>query len=113
MKRLLPLIAVAALAGCGSDDDAGSEPVATTAVKMVAGNEFEPRAISVQAGQTVTWTNEDGVPHNAVAKDGDGPRSELFGKGRTYSWKAATPGTIEYVCTVHPGMDGTIEVTAP
>ncbi len=78
---------------------------------MVSGNEFSPRAIVVKAGQTVTWTNDDSVPHNAVASDGeDGPKSELFAKGKTYSWKAATPGTIEYVCTIHPGMDGTITV---
>ena len=110
--RKLPLVLLALLAGCGGDD-APSEPVATTAVKMVSGNDFEPRAITVRAGQTVTWTNEDSVPHNAVAKEGDGPRSELFGRGRSYSWRATTPGTIEYVCTIHPGMDGTIEVTAP
>ncbi|CAA9527010.1 MAG: Copper binding protein, plastocyanin/azurin family [uncultured Solirubrobacteraceae bacterium] len=108
--RALPLLAVAALAGAGCGSSETSEVFETNSVKMVRGNEFDPRAISVKAGSTVTWTNEDGVPHNAVAKDGDGPKSELFGKGKTYSWKAATPGTIEYVCTIHPGMDGTIEV---
>lgn len=108
MKRTVLALALAALAGCGGDD-AGA-PVATTAVKMVSGNEFEPQAITVKAGDTVTWTNDDGVPHNAVATEGGGPKSELFAKGGTYSWKAATPGTVEYVCTVHPGMDGTIEV---
>ena len=108
MRKLLLVLALAAT-GCGGDE--AGEPVATTAVKMVGGNDFEPKAITVKAGQTVTWTNDDGVPHNAVAKDGEGPRSELFGKGRSYAWKATTPGTIEYVCTVHPGMDGTIEVT--
>lgn len=111
MRKLILTAAVCAIAGCGNDDG-DAEPVATTAVKMVSGNEFAPRAISVDVGQTVTWTNEDSVPHNAVAKDGDGPKSELFPKGKTYSWKAATPRTIEYVCTIHPGMDGTIEVGA-
>jgi plastocyanin len=107
--RLHFLVAAVVLVGCGSEQ-AATEPERTTSVKMVSGNEFSPRAIAVDVGATVTWTNEDSVPHNAVAKDGDGPKSELFGKGKTYSWKAATPGTIEYVCTIHPGMDGTIEV---
>jgi len=110
MKRLLPL-ALAALAGCGGDDKP-ADPVATTTVKMVSGNEFEPRAVAVRAGQTVTWTNDDDVPHNAVAESGDGPRSELFGKGRSYRWTATGEGTIAYVCTVHPGMEGTIAVSA-
>ena len=111
MRRLFLAAAVClASAGCGGSSEEAAEPTRTTTVKMVGGNDFEPRAIVVKAGETVTWTNEDGVAHNAVAKDGDGPRSELFGEGGTYSWKAATPGTIEYVCTVHPGMDGTITV---
>ena len=31
--------------------------------------------------------------------------------GDTYTETIKTPGSIEYVCTVHPNMKGTIEVT--
>ena len=113
MRTLFLIAAVLFLSGCGGDDESASEPVRTTSVKMVSGNEFSPRAISVKPGETVTWTNEDDVPHNAVAKDGEGPKSELFGKGGTYRWKVTVGGTIDYVCTVHPGMDGTITVDEP
>src|SRR3712207_8082866 len=39
-------------------------------VNMVSGNEFQPKEITVNIGETVTWTNTDSVPHNAVAKEG-------------------------------------------
>ena len=125
--RRLPLVFLAAAAllgaGCGSDDeeDSGSESPVQTAkpaggsgqqVQMVSGNEFQPKGIAVNVGETITWTNADSVPHNAVAKEGEGPKSELLPKGKTYSFTPDSAGRIEYVCTIHPGMEGTIEVRA-
>src|SRR3712207_2982019 len=111
MRRLpLVLLAAAALAGagCGSDDeDSGADSPARTAttaggsgqaVSMVSGNEFQPKEITVNVGETVTWTNTDSVPHNAVAKDGEGPRSELLSKGQSYSYTPDSPGKVDYVC---------------
>jgi plastocyanin len=130
MRRLpLALIAAAALAGagCGSDDDddtaAEPEPAATeeaapsaaagdsaAKISMVSGNKFEPAEATVKAGQPVTWTNTDSVPHNAVAESGDGPKSELLSKDQTYTFTPANAGEIKYVCTIHPGMEGTLTV---
>jgi plastocyanin len=120
MKRLpLALVAVAALAGCGSDDDSAN-PVQTAKpaggsgqqIQMVSGNEFNPKQTTVNVGETVTWTNTDSVPHNAVAKSGDGPKSDLLSKGKTYSWTPKAAGKVDFVCTIHPGMEGTINVNA-
>jgi plastocyanin len=112
MRRLpLVLLATAALAaGCGSDDE--QDAVATDTIEMVGGNDFEPKAAAVRVGQRVTWVNVDGVPHNAVAETGGGPKSELLPKGGRYSFTPSEPGRIAYVCTIHPGMEGTLEVTA-
>jgi plastocyanin len=124
MRRLpIALLAVAALAaaGCGSDDDedtGANSPVRTAKpagasgqqVNMVSGNEFQPRQVAVAVGETVTWTNVDSVPHNAVAKEGEGPKSELLPKGGKYSFTPDSPGEIRYVCTIHPGMEGTLSV---
>ena len=126
MLRLpLALLAAAALAGagCGSDDDedSGADSPARTAttaggsgqrVNMVSGNEFQPKEVTVNVGETVTWTNTDSVPHNAVAKEGEGPKSELLPKGKTYSFTPDSAGKIAYVCTIHPGMEGTLNVAA-
>jgi plastocyanin len=128
MRRSLPtLLACMALAvaGCGGGDDGGSststpaagatktpasgggKAAATVAMKNI---QFDPKTVTIKVGDTVEWVNEDSVNHDAVAKEGDVPKSELFGKGETYSAKFDTAGTIEYVCTVHPGMEGTITV---
>ena len=118
-RTLLPLLAsTVLLAACGSDDESGgsqSTPASSGAapgqVDMVD-LKFEPKSISVAVGDTVTWTNKENVPHNVVNKqDGEQPKSELFNEGGTYSWTPTEPGTIEYVCTIHPGMEGTVEVT--
>ena len=117
----LLLTSAAVLAGCGGSEgatpSADSTPapaeatVAEGAVRVAMKNfEFIPKNVEVKAGQTITWVNEDTAQHDAVAAGGDGPKSELFNQGESYSWTAEKKDTIAYVCTVHPGMDGTITV---
>jgi plastocyanin len=128
MKRIPTALAVLALAaiplfGCGSDDEepasAASTPAATesapetskpaaeeTAVKMVD-NAFEPKDLTVKVGDTVTWTNDGQLPHTATAEGFD---SGSIAPGDTYEWTAEKAGTVSYVCTFHPGMEGTITV---
>jgi plastocyanin len=72
---------------------------------------FAPDKASVKVGDTVCWTNDDGVQHDAVDDSGGAFKSALFGKGQTFTWKAGKAGTIHYVCTVHPGMTGELDVT--
>ena len=72
--------------------------------------EFKPSNVEVNVGDSVTWVNDEQIEHNAVATEGADFRSELFGQGKTYEWKAEEAGTVKYVCTVHPGMEGTITV---
>jgi plastocyanin len=45
-----------------------------------------------------------------VATKGARFRSRAFGSGRTYRFMAARAGLVEYVCTLHPGMEGTLLV---
>ena len=73
--------------------------------------QFAPKDVTVKVGQTVKWVNQDTVDHNVTAKSGASFKSDLFGNGASYEWKATKAGTMKYVCTVHPGMDGTMTVT--
>ena len=114
MRRLLlPLLACTALAaGCGSDDEAptsGSSAPASGNRVVMKDLQFEPKDITVKAGEKITWVNEDAAPHNVVnATEGEQPKSELFNEGGTYSFTPKAAGKIDYVCTIHPGMEGTI-----
>ncbi len=111
MRRrfLLPLVASAVLvaAGCGGAGE-DAEPVAATEVAMVKSYRFEPKVIEVEAGQTVTWTNEDNFTHT-VEVEGQGDHE--VGKGKSVSITFDEPGTYDYVCTLHrQDMDGTVIV---
>lgn len=73
---------------------------------------FNPQTIHVRVGQTVTWVNRDDAPHNITYASG--PRfvsSETFKNGESFTLKLTHPGTIHYICTIHPGMKGTIVVS--
>jgi plastocyanin len=121
MRRLaIPVLLLALLvAACGGDDDGGGGeqsassdacPSGAVVIKMVD-IKFDPEDASADVGQQVCWVNEETIEHNAVDEQGGAFKSELFGKGQTFTTTVDEPGTIEYVCTVHPGMTGTIEVS--
>lgn len=115
-------VALAALAGVlltasvvgwlGARGDRGetARPSGGTAVTVVD-FAYQPTPLTVTAGDTVTWTNEDDAAHT-VTSDGDGPLTsgEIAGGG-TFEHTFDQPGTYEYVCTFHPTMMGTIEVS--
>lgn len=71
---------------------------------------FAPETLTVHAGDTVTWTNRDEEPHTVAASDGSF-HSPGLGTGATFSRTFATPGTFDYVCSIHPMMHGSVVVT--
>ena len=93
-------------AGCGSSES--SEPVATTEVKMAKSYVFEPKTIEVEAGQTVTFTNDDNFTHTVQV---DGQEDHKVEQDESVSIAFDTPGTYHYVCTLHrQDMDGEVIV---
>jgi len=71
---------------------------------------FGPAALTVKAGSTVTWTNQDEEPHTVV---GAGLRSPVLGnQGASYSHTFTDAGTYSYNCSIHPYMHGTVTVTS-
>jgi plastocyanin len=76
---------------------------------------FKPSSVTVPKGGSVTWTNEDTVGHDVTKISGPGPsfKSGTAGGlngGDTYKQTFTKAGTVKYVCTVHPGMEGTVVV---
>lgn len=72
---------------------------------------FGPAHIKARVGQTIAWTNDDRIPHDVVATRGAAFNSHNVGAGGTFSYRARAPGEIDYVCSLHQGMSGTITVT--
>jgi amicyanin len=71
---------------------------------------FNPATLTVPVGTTVSWTNQDEEPHTIAAKDGSfhSPGMDTHG---TYSFTFTTPGSYDYICSIHPFMTGTVVVT--
>jgi plastocyanin len=71
---------------------------------------FVPKEITVDVGDTVTWTNEDSADHNAIAED-DSFRTPTFGEGETASVTIEKAGSFPYFCSLHANMEGRISTT--
>jgi plastocyanin len=75
----------------------------------IASFSFQPAALTVSVGTTVTWTNNDSANHTVTADDG-AFTSGTLGTGGTFSQTFATAGTFAYHCSLHSSMKGTITV---
>ena len=71
---------------------------------------FTPQTLTIAAGTTVTWTNNDASPHTSTSSNGAWDSGNL-NQGESFSFTFTTPGTYDYVCIYHGGMSGTIIVT--
>ena len=72
---------------------------------------FTPQRLTVKAGTTVTWSNEDDVPHT-VASSSKVFKSKALDTGGKFSFTFTTPGTYDYFCSLHPHMTGAVVVEA-
>jgi plastocyanin len=107
-KFLLPVVAAAAVFAAGCGGSGTSEPVAATEVEMVKSYRFDPKVIEVEAGDTVTWTNEDNFTHTVQV---EGQEDHKVEQGESVEITFDEPGTYDYVCTLHSqDMDGTVIV---
>jgi plastocyanin len=103
--------AMALLAACGTSSSAAkteappSNVAVTVDIRTIA---FNPKSVTVHAGQTVAWKFDDGsIPHNVVGTDWRSPdRTSGY---YTHSFTAS--GTYSYRCTIHSNMDGQVVVT--
>jgi plastocyanin len=111
MLAALTGVVVLALSACGTGDASTPATAAdrdgrpTVVIEDLA---FEPQTLKIEAGETVTWMWRDGeMAHDVSADDF---KSEVMSEG-TFRHRFDKPGTYEYVCTLHPNMTGTIEVS--
>jgi plastocyanin len=120
-RPLLPLalvtLTLAAVGAAGCGDDSGGGGGKATVLKpgedvSMQNLRFKPDHVQVAVGQKITWRNDENIGHDVKADAGASFASKTFDKDGTYSFTPSKAGTIKYECTLHPGMDGTIDVVA-
>ena len=84
----------------------------TTAPQVVhiANFTFAQPLIGVKQGTTVTWVNDDDIPHTVTALD-KSFKSTVLDTGERFSFTFAKPGQFAYFCSLHPHMTGKVIVS--
>jgi len=84
-----------------------------TATVIIQNFAYQPQALRVPVGTTVTWVNHDSAPHTVTANDGQFD-SMLLDQGQSFSFTFDQVGTFPYYCVFHgnpgSGMTGTVTV---
>lgn len=71
---------------------------------------FEPANLTIAAGDSVTFVNEDSAPHTATADSGAFDTGNL-GRGQSATLTFNGGGSFAYFCQIHPRMRGTLTVS--
>ncbi|MBK5092505.1 MAG: cupredoxin family copper-binding protein [Actinobacteria bacterium] len=115
MKKLLAVAALCVLvltllisAGCGKKTETTTPITPTSSVIKIKDFAFDPAEITVAPGTSVTWINEDSTVHTITTTTFD---SGEIKPNEQYKFTFGTPGTYDYVCSIHPSMKGKVIVT--
>lgn len=100
------LAAIAAENGLRTVDAQAADSGATIEINDFA---FTPQTLTIPAGTTVTWVNNDEAPHT-VRETGRGFKSGALETGGRFSYVFSTPGSFQYFCSLHPHMTATVVV---
>jgi len=68
---------------------------------------FDPKTITINVGDTITWTNEGPSPHTVTADEAGGFDAGNLDKGATFSETFDEAGTFAYYCKYHGAKGGT------
>lgn len=71
---------------------------------------FSPDTLTINAGDTVVWTNIDSVNHDVVSDSGSELNSTSLLNGQKYSHTFTKTGTFNYHCGIHPSMKAKVIV---
>jgi len=84
-----------------------NNPNPQTYTVNIQNNAFNPSSVQIPAGSTVKWINLDTIQHE--------PKGNVFDSGPlnqngVFEYTFNQTGTYNYVCAIHPSMQGTIIV---
>lgn len=74
---------------------------------------YDPATVNVKVGTTVRWKNEDDAPHTVTSNTGGALvlNSGILQENDTYTHTFTLSGSYHYHCSLHPDMQGTVNVT--
>lgn len=111
----------------GTEDDTSSSAntsssslTTTTKNVSITGEQqdksFDPNPIEINAGESVTWTNDDNEIHDVTSGSpeeenmGQEFASGILSPRKSFSHTFDKPGTYEYLCSFHESMTGEVIV---
>jgi plastocyanin len=71
---------------------------------------FTPSKVTIEAGDTVTWTNKDTANHQVLADQGLFPTSPVLAPNQTYSYRFTKSGNFGYRDALNTRRRGTVVV---
>lgn len=87
---------------------AAAEIAPDATIVRISRNKYQTAELTVKAGTTVVWINDEVMPHNVAFRAGmvdeKGVASVMLTKDQAVSITFNTPGTYDYFCTPHPFM---------
>ncbi|MDZ7727166.1 MAG: plastocyanin/azurin family copper-binding protein [Dehalococcoidia bacterium] len=111
LRRTLSLLVVPLLAaglGVAAGLSSASADDETITLQDIS---FNPSSVTINVGDTVTWShNDEGLPHNVTSSGGGPLDSGNFEAGGTFQFTFTEPGTFGFMCTIHPSMTGSVTV---
>jgi plastocyanin len=115
LARLLVPLAALSLAGCADDapDQAVPATVPSAATVRIERSRFSETELTVAAGTTVVFVNDDAFAHTVTSRDGAPVAFDSgdLGQGDTFEVTFDRAGTYPYLCLIHPTMRAVVVVT--
>jgi plastocyanin len=97
-----------AATGAGTPPAPGGTP--TTHDVTIGSLGFSPASVTIKAGDSVRWTNNDSSPHTATGDD-HAWTSPMLSGGQSFFRAFPSAGTVPYHCHIHHEMTATVVVT--
>ncbi len=99
------LCSVFLLCGCASGPEKAMHKSYNVDIKQM---QFQPAELTVQKGDTVTWTNHDIVAHDVTEEKSKRWTSGPLAQGE--SWSLIVKESVDYYCSIHVVMKGRLGV---
>lgn len=90
--------------------DSGQGTVAGEgSIVSIKNTKFNPATVNIEAGEKVTWNNEDSIMHSVTIDNG--LFNEEIEAEESFTYIFNETGTYDYHCDIHPSMKGRIVVS--